>query len=126
MSASRTVTIVTADHGPVTLSEPSWCLGRHPDGGARVDITHLGREHALSLPTREGPAVHLITALESRPFVADSFQRGPFVGVEIGGDWYETGMPGLEAMADALTAHAEQLRERSRELAVALAEGGSR
>lgn len=123
MSVPRTVTIVTADHGPVTLPEPSWCLGSHPDGGARIDVTHVGAEHAFTVPTRSGPAVLLLAALESRPFVGDSFLRGPFVGVEIGGDWYETGLAGLEAMADALTAHADQLRDRARELAVALAGG---
>lgn len=125
MSALRTVTIHTADHGPVTIPEPSWCAGRHPDGGARIDITHVGREHALTVPTRSGPAPVLVTALESRPFVADTFLRGPFVSVGIDGEWYETGLPGLEAMADALAAHADQLRERSGELAVALAEGGA-
>ncbi|WP_416978679.1 DUF6907 domain-containing protein [Streptomyces sp. T028] len=126
MTERRTVTIVTADHGQVTIPEPVWCLGRHQGGGACVDITHVGAEHALTLPTRRGPAVHLITALEARPYVTDSFLRGPFVGIEIGGDWHEIGLAGLERMASELEAHAEQLRERARELAVALTEGGPR
>ncbi|WP_406171193.1 DUF6907 domain-containing protein [Streptomyces sp. NBC_00996] len=126
MSAPRTVTIRTVDHGPVTIPEPSWCAGRHPDGGARVDITHVGPDRPLTIPTRRGPAVHLVTALESRPFVAESFLRGPFVAVEIGGDWYETGLAGLERMASELEAHAEQLRDRARGLAVILAGGEGR
>ncbi|MFG2678308.1 DUF6907 domain-containing protein [Streptomyces sp. NPDC048392] len=124
MSASRTVTIRTADHGPVTIPEPSWCLGQHPDGGARIDITHAGPDVELTLPTRQGPVVYLATSLESRPFVPDAFLRGPFMGVGIGGDWHETGLPGLEAMADMLSAHADALRERARVLAAALEEGG--
>ncbi|MFJ9752952.1 DUF6907 domain-containing protein [Streptomyces chartreusis] len=82
------VTVDTSDHGPVTIPEPSWCLGNHRDGVARIDITHVGPNHVLTLATREGPAVHLITALESRPFITDSFLRGPFVAVEVGGAWH--------------------------------------
>lgn len=125
MSTRRTVTILTADHGPVTLPEPVWCLGRHPNGGARIDITHASPDQPLTLPTRQGPAVHLTTWLESRPYVADAFLRGPFVGVEIDGAAHESGPADLEAMADALEAAAEQLRGRARELAGILAEGGA-
>ncbi|MFM9656722.1 DUF6907 domain-containing protein [Streptomyces scabiei] len=123
MSAPRTVTVHTVDHGPLTLPEPSWCAGAHEDGGARVDITHVGTEHVLTLPTRRGPVVSLSVSLESRPFAGDSFLRRPFASVEVGGDVYPTGLAGLEAMADALAEHAEELRDRARELAVVLAEG---
>lgn len=43
MSAHRTVTLTTMDHGPVTFDEPAWCIGHHwqPDGEiGRNDITH--------------------------------------------------------------------------------------
>ncbi|MGW4434710.1 DUF6907 domain-containing protein [Streptomyces sp. NPDC004596] len=41
MSAPRTVTLETIDHGPVTFEEPPWCIGHHwqQDIG-RNDITH--------------------------------------------------------------------------------------
>lgn len=126
MSVRRTVTIRTHDRGSVTIPEPSWCAGEHPDGGARVDITHVGAEHPLTLPTRSGPAVVLVASLESRPFVTDSFLKGPFMSVYIDGDHHETGLAGLEAMADALTAHADQLRDRARELALILSRGEAR
>ncbi|MCT9107939.1 hypothetical protein N4G69_20255 [Streptomyces mirabilis] len=126
MSTRRTVTIHTVDHGPVTIPEPSWCAGRHRDGGARVDITHVGPEQPLTLPTRDGPAVHLVASLESRPFVHDTFLRGPFMDIEIDGDHYPTGLAGLERMADTLAAHADALRDRARELAVILAGGEPR
>ncbi|MGW2292299.1 DUF6907 domain-containing protein [Streptomyces phaeochromogenes] len=125
MSTPRTVTVSTVDHGPVTLPEPSWCMGHHEDGGSRVDIQHEGLETTLTLPTRSGPVAHLTATLESRPFVDDPFLRGVFVNVGIDGDTYPTGLAGLDVMADALTAQADALRDRARELAVILA-GGDR
>jgi hypothetical protein len=120
----RTVTLPTLDHGEVTLPEPSWCAGHETHPQYRVDIIHVGPDEPLALPTRRGPVTHLTTALEVRPYACDPFLQQPFVGVEIGGDWYPTGLPGLEAMADRLEAHAEVLRERARQLAVLLAGGG--
>lgn len=40
----RTVTLATADHGPVTLPEPSWCAGHthHDPNSLRVDLIHAG------------------------------------------------------------------------------------
>lgn len=122
MSAPRTVTIRTADHGPVTVPEPSWCLGQHRDGGARVDITHAGPDVVLTVPTRSGPATVLVTALESAPFATDPTARGPIMAVETGGTWCEAGPAELAGIADALTAHADAVRARARDLAAALAE----
>ncbi|MGW3813451.1 DUF6907 domain-containing protein [Streptomyces sp. NPDC005046] len=38
----RTVTLATADHGPVTVEEPSWCAGHahHDPETLRVDLIH--------------------------------------------------------------------------------------
>lgn len=119
----RTVTLATLDHGQITLPEPSWCIGHGDAPQYRVDISHTGPDEPLTLSTRTGPAVHLTTALEVRPYACDPFLQRPFVGVEIGGDWHPTGLPGLEAMAARLEAHAEVLRERARQLAALLAEG---
>lgn len=126
MTAPRTVTVPTLDHGPVTLACPTWCLGHGPEPEHRIDISHVGTDEPLTLLTRRGRVVHLVTALESRPFVTDPFLRRPFVNVAIGGDWYPTGLPGLEAMAAQLEADAEALRERARQLAVILAEDTGR
>ncbi|WJV47666.1 DUF6907 domain-containing protein [Streptomyces flavofungini] len=123
MSAARTVTVHTLDHGPITITCPDWCIGHEGPPQYRVDLSHFGPDRPLTLPTRRGPAIHLVTALEVRPYVDDSFLRLPFVGVHIGGDWYPTGLAGLEAMADALTAQADALRDQARELAVILAGG---
>jgi hypothetical protein len=39
-----TITLATSDHGPVTLEEPTWCVGHadHRPDTARVDIAHCG------------------------------------------------------------------------------------
>lgn len=124
--SERTVTVPTFDAGEVTLDEPSWCIGHETDPQYRADISHTGPDEPLTLPTRTGPAIHLTTALEARPYACDPFLRTVFVGVEIGGDWYPTGLPGLEAMATQLEAHAEVLRERARQLAALLAGGEDR
>jgi hypothetical protein len=40
----RTVTLTTADHGPVALPEPTWCAGHahHDPETQRVDLIHAG------------------------------------------------------------------------------------
>ncbi|MFD5227393.1 DUF6907 domain-containing protein [Streptomyces qaidamensis] len=122
MSEHRPVTIHTLDHGDIALPCPAWCIGEHEDDVRRVDITHVGPDEPLTLPTRRGPVTHLVTAIEIRPFSDDPFLRRVFINVEIDGDWYPTGLPGLEAMADALEAQADELRERARRLAALLSE----
>ncbi|MGW0169188.1 DUF6907 domain-containing protein [Streptomyces sp. NPDC003343] len=38
---TRTVTLETIDHGPVTFDEPPWCVGHHGQHEIyRTDITH--------------------------------------------------------------------------------------
>ncbi|MEV6833627.1 hypothetical protein AB0N17_03690 [Streptomyces sp. NPDC051133] len=122
MTAPRTITVRTLDHGPLELRCPTWCTGEHEDDVHRADISHLGPDQPLTLPTRSGPVTNLVTALEVRPYAFDGFLRMPFVNVGIGADWYPTGLPGLEAMADTLAEQAEQLREQARRLAVLLQE----
>ncbi|MFI5684676.1 DUF6907 domain-containing protein [Streptomyces sp. NPDC051636] len=122
----RTVTVHTLDHGPLELRCPDWCTGEHEQDVHRADISHVGPDQPLQLPTRTGPVTNLITALEIRPFASDAFLRTVFVNVEIGADWHPTGLAGLEAMADALAEQAEQLRDRARRLAVLLTGGEQR
>ncbi len=44
MTEPRTITLVTADHGPVTLPCPAWCAGhqQHDPETLRVDLVHAG------------------------------------------------------------------------------------
>lgn len=64
------VTLTTSDHGPVTLPEPSWCVGHalHDPETLRVDLVHAGP--AVDL-------VHLGVALFSAELV-----QSPFAGTE--------------------------------------------
>ncbi|MER5473712.1 hypothetical protein [Streptomyces sp. NPDC002685] len=49
------VTLQTEDHGPVTVTEPAWCLGHDAeDVGRRADITHNGREIYAEVETERG------------------------------------------------------------------------
>jgi hypothetical protein len=43
----RTITIRTDDHGPVTVTCPTWCTAQHEQGGYRADILHAGPDVAL-------------------------------------------------------------------------------
>jgi hypothetical protein len=104
----------------LTVRCPAWCVGHEDAPQYRTDISHVGPDEPLTLPTRRGPVTHLVTALEIRPYSDDPFVQSVFVNVGIGGDWYPTGLAGLEAMADQLEAHAEVLRDRARRLAVLL------
>lgn len=118
MTGARTVTVHTIDHGPVTLPEPAWCLSEHPGDGHRVDISHEGPEAELALPTWAGPRTLMHAVFEQRPFTERRPGRGPFVNVEIGGDWYPADPAGLDQMAAALVEHACTLRALARQLAV--------
>ncbi|MET9516406.1 hypothetical protein [Streptomyces sp. NPDC002994] len=125
MTAPRTVTVQTSDHGPVTIPCPLWCTGLyHQEGGARVDITHTGPETELTLPTSVGPVRHMATVLEQRPFTKGPTGRGVFVDVEIDGQHHPTGPHGLDAMADALVENAAILRAAARRLTTLLAQEG--
>ncbi|MGW1892126.1 DUF6907 domain-containing protein [Streptomyces sp. NPDC002004] len=126
MTGPRTVTVPTIDHGDVTITCPSWCVGHQDDAPLyRVDITHVGPDESLALPTSRGPATHLITTLEQRPFTERPPGIGTFVNVFIDSDWYPTGPIGLDAMADALVEHAAELRARARRLSALCARGES-
>jgi hypothetical protein len=43
VSAPRTVTVETQDHGTITIDEPTWCVGHDDEPiGYRADVTHKG------------------------------------------------------------------------------------
>lgn len=111
--SSRTVTVPTCDHGPVTVWEPDWCTGsetEHQPGGYRVDIMHASPDHEFTTSTSRGTAVVLRTCFEQRPFTEHPPGHVPFVNVEMDGDWYPHGSHDLRRLSDTLTAHADQLR----------------
>ncbi|MFF2933516.1 DUF6907 domain-containing protein [Streptomyces mirabilis] len=126
MSAPRTVTVDTEDHGPIELPEPSWCLGIHPADGYRDDIEHAGEPIRLTVETScHGPVQLLGFSLMQRPFSA-SGPTGVVVAAELDEDWdsHEFDSAHLADVADSLAAYAagplRQLIER-----LQLLEGGA-
>jgi hypothetical protein len=100
MSETRTVTVETIDHGAVTLPEPVWCLGRHPDGVHRVDIWHAGEEVPLLVSTPCHGLVPLTTAtVVQKPFATDA---DPHVAVILDGEAHELTSVQVRILADEL------------------------
>ncbi|MFD5252857.1 DUF6907 domain-containing protein [Streptomyces bobili] len=113
-NSSRTVTVPTCDHGPVTVWEPDWCAGsekEHQPGGYRVDITHASPDCEFTVSTSRGTPVVLRACFEQRPFTERPPGPTPFMNVEIDGDWHPHGSDDLRRLSDTLTAHADRLRE---------------
>lgn len=122
LSAPRTVTVHTVDHGLVTMPEPAWCVGHEGDRpGHRVDLGHRGPAQDLDFGDHRLWSVLLVQA----PFTTLG-SRQTAVHVE------QTGYAGtldpaeLDALAAALVEHAVQLRAAARQLGVTLkAEGNA-
>lgn len=113
----RTVTLPTTDHGPVTLPEPSWCVGHESvPGGLRVDILHQGPEAELSF---RGCVIATASLVQS-PF-AERLSRGAGVSISLLGETYAPA--GVDEFAAALVAHAADLRHLARHLSVILGGG---
>lgn len=119
MSAPRTVTVPTLDHGPVTIPEPAWCIGHeglHPE--YRVDLDHRGPTLELDFGDHGLWNALLVQA----PFVTLS-SRETGIHVEQLGYAKTLDPAGLDALADALVEHAAQLRTLARQLSTLLAGG---
>ncbi|MFD5425229.1 DUF6907 domain-containing protein [Streptomyces sp. NPDC127084] len=115
MTGRRIVAITTADHGDVTLLEPSWCLGEHPAEGCREDVEHKCADVRLMVPTAcHGPVLVLTASLVQRPFSPSD--RRTLVAAELD-QWHEFDAPVLDAVAAALVQHTETLRCPARRLA---------
>lgn len=111
---NRTVTLHTLDHGPVTLPEPSWCLG-HADHVLcdRVDLSHTGAEHRLAF----GSDDLLVVMLGQDPYAKVPERRGTGLYVEQTG-WAATlDHEGVRRLAATLTVHAMRLRQFADQLA---------
>lgn len=105
MTAGRTVTVQTSDHGWLTIPEPVWCRSPHDVRTARADIHHEGAEHAATVDVAGCGPVRFLTAFLSQFPFAEHSDRGLCVAVEIEGEHCEFDPAGLDGLADALTAH---------------------
>ncbi|MET9617537.1 DUF6907 domain-containing protein [Kitasatospora indigofera] len=121
MSADRTVTVQTCDHGPVTTPEPAWCTGRHEDGLHLVDVSHDGPETVLSVGTEHGDVEVMRLFLTRSPYSSRPEDQRTSLVVEIGSECHrfrdDTALYGL---ADTLAGHAVELRILARQLALVL------
>ncbi|MFJ4617403.1 DUF6907 domain-containing protein [Streptomyces sp. NPDC088812] len=114
----RTVTLPTADHGPVAIPEPSWCRGHadHRPDTHRVDLDHKGPEHRL---THDGEL--LWTAfLGEAPYASQPQARVLGVYVEQGSYARTLDAVGLYDLAATFEAHADRLRELADQLGALL------
>ncbi|MGA5108688.1 DUF6907 domain-containing protein [Streptomyces pseudogriseolus] len=111
----RTITLRTADHGPVTIPEPSWCVSHETlPGDLRADIVHLGPDAVLKFRGRELSTASLVQA----PFGDDTT---PGVSVSLLGRTLDA--RAVYELAAALDGYADRLRDLADQLLVIAAEG---
>lgn len=122
MSEPLTITLPTADHGPVTLDEPAWCVGHgdHRPDSHRADLDHKGPEHRL---THNGNLLWTAFLGES-PFASRPEQRATGVYVEQGSYARTLDAASLYDLAATFEAHADQLRDLADQLQALLTGGG--
>ncbi|WP_405677302.1 hypothetical protein OG292_22480 [Streptomyces sp. NBC_01511] len=111
----RTVTLPTSDYGPVTLPEPSWCIGHEDQApGQRADILHTGPERTATFRGHQLAAAGLVQS----PYAL--LPSGRLIGVSV----QHTGLGltlapgGVDQLAAVLVEHAVQLRALARQLTV--------
>lgn len=118
----RTVTLPTADHGSVTLPEPSWCVGHAGDlPDRRADIFHHGPEVTLRFRGQHITDACLVQSPFSTIDVPELSSRTP--GVSISAIARTLDPVGLYELAAAFDGYADRLRVLADELAVILDEG---
>lgn len=116
----RTVTVQTADYGAITVPEPAWCTGEHPDGLLRCEIAHTGPSIALTVGTRRGPQRLAELLLWQDPFPTPSNTNGADVYVTVhllDADHFDYDVVGLEGLAADLLEAAGKVRYMARRLA---------
>lgn len=113
MSAPRTVTVPTVEHGPIRLACPAWCLGHDQALQHRADIAHAGTEHWL---TFEGETL-LTAALSQDPYATNTEARRTGLYVEQTGYAATLDPAEVRQLAAALTLHAMHLRTLAEQLA---------
>lgn len=120
MNAPRTITVNTRDFGPVTFTEPSWCVVAHTDGGFRADIAHSSAEQTRHVPTSLGP-VTVKTGLGKYSFGNTEYTR-PYLVVEIESVVYPSTAEQVEEIAQALEEAAHHVRTITERLTALLEE----
>ena len=115
MSASRTVTIETVDHGTVTIPEPTWCIAAHDIKGYREDIEHVSAQTPLLIPTRShGLVIAMPVFFVWRPFSSNDNQINAAIVTDV--ESHEFDPAGLDQVAAALVEHARTIRVYARQL----------
>ncbi|MCM2580469.1 DUF6907 domain-containing protein [Streptomyces meridianus] len=112
---ARTVTVRTLDRGPVTMAEPSWCVG-HPDNAPEqylADVIHEGPETTLAFRGCQT----LTASLSAAPY-SEVYSPEVSVCVELNGDCVRLDPAGLDELAAALVERAAELRRLARQLSV--------
>ena len=124
MSAPRTVTIRTADHGDVTVTEPDWCTADHAYEQYREDIEHSGAVTHLVISTEcHGPVAAMPVGFVWRPFSPTDNRITAAIELDA---WHEFDPAGLDRAAAALVEHAATLRVYARQLSTLRAKGAGR
>lgn len=115
----HTIIVQTGDHGPVTLPDPLWCIGKdHPDGIARQDVAHLGPQSTVSIQTPDGLLDLLTIGLAEVPFSTNGAERVTHATVELGSaDTWTADAAGLDDLATRLIEAAGKARYMARRLA---------
>lgn len=120
-----TITLPTRDHGPVTIPEPSWCVGHadHRPDTYRADLSHDGP--TLSLTFCGQPIGH---AVISQAPCAELGTRDVLASVVLDFEGVPGGFTpaGLYDFAAALDSSADRFRDLADELAEILAGGEDR
>lgn len=127
----RTITIVTSDHGTVTIPEPDWCApGTHDaDLPRRSEINHQGQPVNVTVPTYKGDAVLLELVAWRDAFPEPHWPMGDQVhGVAFlaQDDSVSLDTAGLDALADAMHGAARQIHEFANRLALTQPRRGDR
>ncbi|MEY2243171.1 hypothetical protein AB8A21_09545 [Streptomyces sp. BF23-18] len=120
MTELRTVTLATADHGDVTLPEPSWCAGHahHDPQTLLVDLIHAGPTVDLDHSGAPLFTAELVQSPYAEPSDPRLGGRTPGVSVHPLGQTLDS--TSLYCLAADLDRYADQLRDLADQLATAL------
>ena len=126
MTGPRTITLPTADHGPVTLPEPAWCAGHtlHDPETLRVDITHAGPAVDCTYLGADLFSAELVQSPHSES--TNPLLGGRTPGVSVWPIGRTLDPVQLYSLAAALDRYADQLRALADQLATVLDGGESR
>jgi hypothetical protein len=126
MTARRTVTVQTGDHGPVTVEEHPWCTADHDAPLAfRSDISHFGPDIEIRVDSPRGTASVMSLCLAQYPYTQLPVGTGLHMSVCLAdGDCWPVDVPAIETLATQLAHGVNKVRYAARRLAVET--GGAR